>query len=204
MKLAPALAVLALAAQLAAADPFEDSLTPLTAAVERSSPGVHGARGHVHAAMLAADELAPAEVLLAMAWVESRYTTTGVSRLECRADGCHRRTGPWPGPKPQYFAAPYFCGYHGAKARSWAACRDLAGEGLESYVRAADHLHAWWRFCGRDGLARRHGDRLSCAVAGYNGGVAGARAGRTAYSVQVIYRARRLAAGWPAGPAPRV
>lgn len=179
-------------APAAAADPLE-------AAVQRSEPAAPEVARNVAAARAAARGQATPELLLAMAWVESRYVTTGVSRLECDAAGaCRRVRGNWPRPFPPRFAPPYFCGVLQARVRTSRACFRVGADIEGGYAAAVEHVEAWLRFCARDRQARRHRDRLSCALAGYNGGTAAAREGRQRYARAVLSRARRLADGWPA------
>lgn len=172
----------------------------LAAALRRSAPSMTAAAAgeHVAAALAAETSRAPAEVLLAMSWVESRYIATAVSRLECIGGECRRRSGDWPSAFPRRFAAPYFCGYLQAKATSELGCRAIGADLAASYTAAATHLDAWDRFCrgDREARAAARGDLLGCALAGYNGGIAAARTGRRQYANAVRGRARRLADGW--------
>jgi soluble lytic murein transglycosylase-like protein len=178
----------------------------LEAALARSMPKLATTSDHVHAARAAADtievrgawyEITP-EMLLAMAWVESRYVPTAVSRLECDAAGvCTRRTGNWRHRFPARFSQPYFCGFLQAHVRTERECRAIGADIQAAYTGAVAHLVDWIRFCAVDRQARRHRDRIGCALAGYNGGVRSARTLRPKYPRAVRKRADRLASGWP-------
>lgn len=176
----------------------EQTAAHVAAARAASRPVSDGKRWH---------DVTP-ELLLAMAWVESRYLPGAVSRLECDAAGtCIRRTGQWLGVFPDRFAAPYFCGHlqqrvpargrridHVSARR---ACNRLDADIGEAYANAVTHLGEWFTFCRR---SRSRLEPMVCALAGYNGGTKAARAGRRKYVDAVRARERRLVERWPTPP----
>lgn len=165
----------------------------------KANPGT--ATEHAHAAIFASTLTGvDAEILLGMAYVESRFYRRVVSRKECRAGVCQRKGGFWRShKKPWYFRGPYFCGslQTGGKI-SWAACQHRMANLPFAYLEAALHLNKWraQSICAR----RRTADaRLRCAMLGYGGGHklialadSGYRAGSTTYPVRCLRFAKRL------------
>lgn len=132
------------------------------------------------AAVSASDSSAPAEVLLAIAWHESRFDPSATSYLE---DG-RRRGGRWRSAKPAG-SGPRFCGVMQTTAgKDWSAC--VAQRPLVSgYAAGASILRAWRR------AAR---GELAPALRGYGCGFAGMRDGCRRFDTRVIAHARML--GW--------
>ena len=135
-----------------------------------SLPDVHlagesDARAHVDAASSAATSALPVELLLAVAWVESRYDRDAVSVLidGARSTGVRRSTK-----RPAGKLSSMHCGVTQATARSWAHCVALRDLGA-SYRATAASLTRW--------LAAAGGD-LSRGLAGYGCGWKGARTGK--------------------------
>lgn len=131
------------------------------------------------AAVSAGDEIAPAEVLLAIAWHESRFDPSATSYLEAG----RRRGGRWRSEKPAG-SGPRFCGVMQTTAgKDWSAC--LAQRPLLSgYGTGATILRAW-RHAARD---------MPAALRGYGCGFAGMRGECRGFDAHVIAHAREL--GW--------
>lgn len=133
------------------------------------------ARIHVEAAEAAATEDVPVELLLGMAYVESRFDPRALSRVECTTKNdpstCARKTGIWasstrpPKAKPSWYCGPMQTGGY----VSWAECQRMREDVPYAYQVGAEHLTAWLND-KRCRVLRSSGDRLRCALAGYNGG----------------------------------
>lgn len=101
------------------------------------------AYAHVQAASAAATDEVTAELLLGIAFIESRFDSTAVSRVEGRT----RRTGPYASttaPASLDRRASLFCGPLQTFAASWSACvamRNLA----TAYAAGAAELRQWLR-----------------------------------------------------------
>lgn len=124
----------------------------------------HDRLAHAYAASVAETDEVPAEVLLSVAWHESRYRGDGVSRLECDGGRCRRVASRWPGRFPTRFRGPYFCGPTQLRRDTEAACRAVTLG--QAYGGTVAHLSDWRRLCRRVGAR----DRWACALAGYGGG----------------------------------
>lgn len=137
---------------------------------------------HATAATIAAREsgLEP-ELLIAVAWVESRFDASATSRIERGA----RKTGSWPSTE-RAGNGPRFCGVMQTIAGGdWADC--LAQRSLlVGYRTGAAELRAWLRLSRGD---------LRAALDGHGCGVAGMTAGCRGYAGRVLAIARRLRAG---------
>lgn len=136
---------------------------------------------HVAAATRAAAEVGIADaapVLLAMAYVESRFDPTATSRV---VDG-KRVTGRWPS-RRQAGKGPWFCGVLQAMARfDWPRC--LALRDIEAgYLAGARELRAWLKITRGD---------LFEALNGHGCGMAGLRNECNGYASRVLAWARRL------------
>jgi len=127
------------------------------------------------------------ELLLAVAYVESRFDPTAMSRVE---DGI-RRGGSVPGahPPPRLDRrGAMFCGLHQTRARTWRECVALR-DPATSYARAVGQLEAWI-------ADRRVAGSLPRALAGYACGNHGVRTGRcNRYPARVLWAARRISTG---------
>ena len=149
---------------------------------------------HVFAVLQVADRKVSAELLLGMAYVESRYTPTSISRVE----GGRRKTGvpKWDRPG-RGVRGPYFCGVTQAIAgKSYARCVELQNI-HEAYRTTVKELHSWLRFCTvKRAAAWPEGGhkRLRCALAGYGGGIAATERASSTYPARVLARAARLRA----------
>lgn len=144
---------------------------------------------HVHAASSASTEHVSAELLLAMAYVESRYDETAVSRVE----GTKRVVGSYPSttpPKNLRKGASLYCGPLQTFAKNWDECmkqRDLK----VAYATAAKELEHWLR-------DRRVRGDMTRALAGYGCGNHGVKTGKcNRYPGRVLWQARRLTTSTP-------
>ena len=133
----------------------------LVVAVPSMSP--LDAYAHATAANAHATARVSPELLLAIAYVESRYDATATSRVESGA----RRTGAYPSTTPpaDLDPQPLYCGPLQTYATSWAACiamRDLGA----GYAAGDAELEQWLRD------SRVRGD-VARALAGHGCGNAG-------------------------------
>lgn len=124
---------------------------------------------------------------LAQAWEESRLDFQAVSRS---VDG-RREVGHWDKSFPSHWKGPYFCGLWQVEKYTERDCRKTQGF-MESWHARRKELRAWLSWC-RGGL--------SCALAGYGCGIAGARqpascgAGKEPYHRKILQRAARYRRG---------
>jgi hypothetical protein len=146
-----------------------------------TSPGTYltkeGSYEQAKAALDAATFEIPVEVLLGMAWVESRYHSGAVSRSEDgkRIVGIPRWKSPPSGTRS------FFCGVTQVSAGdSWKKCQEFQDISL-AYQTAVLELNRWLapRVCNHN---------LHCALTGYNGGFPAIKAG-TQYAHTVMWRA---------------
>lgn len=163
---------------------------------------VSEARLHVEAALAAAraqhahlgmSETAAVELLLGMAYVESRYNPLTLSRRERTSDGGYRRvTGTWTSDAPPPNAKPsWFCGPLQTGGRvSWEECQRMRTDLTYGYAAGVNELVTWFRDprC-RD---RAGEDRLVCALHGHGGGYPMIKAGTHQYPHNVLLAARRI------------
>lgn len=120
----------------------------------------------------------PAEVLLGIAWVESRYYPTAVSRIEKDS----RVTGIPNWKSPPKGTRSFFCGVTQINAgNSWKKCRE-ARDVFLAYRTTVKELTAWMspRICGKD---------LRCALTGYSGGFRALKSKTRLYANYVLRRA---------------
>lgn len=143
-------------------------------------PTGQSALQHVMAADLASSPRIPVEVILGVAWVESRMDPTATSRVESG----RRATGSWPWTHPAG-DGPRFCGVMQAMAgREWSRC--LAMRDIESGYRAgADEIASW--------LKISHGN-LGAALRGHGCGISGLTGSCMEYDLRVLDQARQF--GW--------
>lgn len=155
------------------------------------------ARAHVEAAITAATEYSfPVELVLAMAYVESRFDERALSRMECETKdraSCVRKTGIWPkATKPPKAQPSWYCGPMQAGGWvPWAECQKLREDVAYGYGIGARELTAWMD----DSRCRNLKDekRLRCALAGYNGGNAAlANAATNKYANWVLFQRDRV------------
>jgi hypothetical protein len=84
-----------------------------------------------------------AETLLSIAYLESRFDATGVSRYEPAVG--HRVSSPWTHDR-QAGVGPWHCGVGHATARTWAACkvmRDSYAAAYRELVASLVRWHGW-------------------------------------------------------------
>jgi len=139
---------------------------------------------HVQAAEQAGKDLNvkedAAEILLALAWIESRFDSTATSRM---VDG-KRITGSWPS-RAQAGQGPWFCGVLQTRAfYSWSKClemRDIS----KGYKEGVAELNYW--------LKRTNGNILQ-ALNGHNCGNLGptTACGGKGYGARVLELAKKL------------
>jgi hypothetical protein len=165
----------------------------LSAAVPWLPPDV--AYAHAEAATMAATDQISAELLLGIAFVESRFDPTALSRVE----GHTRKTGSYgstTAPERLDRKASLFCGPLQTYATSWSACirmRDLN----TAYAAAVAELRDWLRD------RRVHGSTTR-ALAGHGCGNFGVLTGQCkGYPQRVLDITRRLRPQPPARHAPR-
>ena len=144
---------------------------------------------HARAATEAATPKVPAELLLAMAFVESRFDPHALSRIE----GKKRRVGKWPSttpPKRLRKGSSLYCGPLQTFAGNWDDClkqRELA----VAYAAGAHEIHNWLR-------DRRVRGDMTLALAGYGCGNRGVKTGKcNRYPGRVLYQAKRIEAAKP-------
>lgn len=129
------------------------------------------------AALESATQEIPAEILLAMAWVESRYSPDAVSRIE---NGV-RVTGIPLWKTPPNNTSSFFCGVTQVSAgNSWIKCKQFHDVAV-SYRTTIIELNLWLspRICNHN---------LNCALTGYSGGFPAIKVGNH-YAATVMWRA---------------
>lgn len=155
------------------------------------------ARVHVEAAMtVAAETNLPTELLLGVAYVESRYDQRALSRMECETEdpaSCVRKTGVWKrATKPPKARPSWYCGALQAGGYvSWGECQRMRTDVLYGYRVGARELQTWLD----DKRCNKLDDdsRLRCALAGHNAGNAGVAAYRTSkYARWVLVQRDRV------------
>ena len=150
---------------------------------------------HAAAAVAAETDQIPAELLLGIAFVESRFDPTAVSRVEghTRKTGSYRTTE---APAQLDRRAALFCGPLQTYAGSWSACvgmRDLS----TGYTAGASELQQWLHDPRVRGTTVR-------ALAGHGCGNFGVTTGRcNGYPERVLDMTRRLRPMPSREPAPR-
>jgi hypothetical protein len=145
------------------------------------------AYAHIEAAEAAATEQVSAELLLGIAFVESRFDPTATSRVE----GGVRRLGRYPSTTPPRRLDPrrgLFCGPLQTIALSWARC--LAMRDLKTaYAAGASEITTWLR-------DRRVRGDIPRALAGHGCGNHGVRTGAcNRYQSRVLGMERRFRLG---------
>jgi hypothetical protein len=142
------------------------------------------ALAHVEAAESAATDQVSSELLLGIAFVESRYDPTAVSRVERRT----RRTGSYPStsaPAQLDRRASLFCGPLQTYAPSWSACIGMRNLKV-AYATGVAELEHWLR-------DRRVRGSISRALAGHGCGNRGVLTGIcNGYPDRVLAMQRQL------------
>jgi hypothetical protein len=139
---------------------------------------------HADAAVQASTQRVSAELLLSIAYVESRYDRTATSRVE----GHRRRTGSYRSTRPPTDLAPrasLYCGPLQTFAASWSECVGLR-DFHAAYAAGVAELEQWLR-------DKRVRGRLELALAGHGCGNHGVVTGKcNGYPARVFRVARRL------------
>jgi len=143
---------------------------------------------HAQAAVRAASDRVKPELLLAIAYTESKFDAFALSRVE----GSKRRVGRWESqepPKRLRKGASMFCGPLQTRALTWEDClaqRDL----LTAYKAGVKEIEEW--------LDNKyvHGN-ISRALAGFGCGTQGAKSGHcsNAFQSRILAYARKIEAG---------
>jgi hypothetical protein len=162
---------LALALRLSAMEPSIDA---------------EAAFAHIHAASVAATDQVGAEVLLAMAFIESRFESHTLSRVEGkrRVHGRYASTTP---PQRLNPKGSMYCGPLQTRAKDWDDCLAHRNDLVLAYRAGARELTNW--------LRDRHvrGD-LTRALLGYGCGYHGVKTGKcNRYPNRVLWQARQFA-----------
>lgn len=156
---------------------------------------VTDAMAHAHAATLASTPQITPELLLAIAFVESRFDPLAVSRVE----GKRRRVGHYPSTEPPARlrkGKSIYCGPLQTFAASWDECMQQR-ELRVAYASGAKEIGRWLRD------KRVRGD-MTRALAGYGCGNRGVRTGKcNRYPGRVLWQAKRLEAAKPVAVADR-
>jgi hypothetical protein len=132
-----------------------------------------------------------AELLLGMAYVESRYNPLSLSRMQCEDGACRRVARIWTGSTPPHGARPtWYCGVLQTGGNvPWDKClamRDLT----VGYLSGAEHLVEWMQ---TPRCAKLPGDdRLVCALRGYSGGWAAIAGQANSYVNSVLAARHRI------------
>lgn len=141
---------------------------------------------HVHAAIAASTVDVSAELLLSMAFIESRFETHTLSRIEGkhRVHGRYTSTTP---PKRLDKTGSMYCGPLQTRAKTWDDCLAQRNDLVLAYTAGARELTNWLRD------RHVHGD-LTRALAGYGCGYHGVRTGKcNRYPGRVLWQARQFA-----------
>jgi len=149
--------------------------------------GFWDAYEHAEAAVDASTAHVQPELLLAIAFVESRFDVTATSRVE----GRRRRTGHYAGTTPPAnlnAKQSMYCGPLQTFAGSWNECIALR-DPHAAYAAGADELEKWLR-------DRRVRGDITRALAGHGCGNHGVTTGKcNLYPQRVLWQQRRFAAG---------
>jgi hypothetical protein len=140
---------------------------------------------HVQAAVAASTEEVSAELLLAVALVESRFDARWVSRVEGKTRVYGRYLGRTP-PKRLNKHRSMYCGPLQTLATTWEQCLQLRDDVFVAYRAGAGELTSWLH-------DRRVRGDITRALAGYGCGNRGVKTGKcNRYPGRVLYQASRL------------
>jgi hypothetical protein len=142
------------------------------------------ALAHVQAAMAASTDEISAEVLLAMAFIESRFQSHTLSRIEGKRRVHGKYLPTTPPPKLNKRGSMY-CGPLQTRAKTWDECLAQRNDLTLAYTAGARELTNW--------LRDRHvkGD-LKTALLGYGCGYHGVKTGKcNRYPNRVLHQARQ-------------
>jgi hypothetical protein len=139
---------------------------------------------HAHAATQAATPEVSAELLLAVAFVESRFSPFALSHIEGTERRISRRVSDKPPPKLRRGTSMY-CGPLQTFALTWRDC--LAARDLSvGYANGAHEITRWLK-------DRRVKGDMTLALAGYGCGNKGVKTGKcNRYPGRVLWQAKRL------------
>jgi hypothetical protein len=154
--------------------------------VAEPSLGFFEAYQHAQAAIDASTERVTPELLLAIAFVESRFDVTATSRVE----GHTRRMGRYPSTTPPANLAKrsLFCGPLQTMANSWSECIALR-DPHTAYAAGVGEIERWLRD------KRVRGD-ITRALAGHGCGNYGVATGKcNMYPQRVLWQLRRFQEG---------
>lgn len=143
------------------------------------------ALAHVQAAVAASTDQVSAELLLSMAFIESRFQSHTVSRIEGKRRVHGRYTSLTP-PKRLDKRGSMYCGPLQTRAKTWEACLARRTDLVLAYSSGAHELTNW--------LRDRHvkGD-LTRALLGYGCGYRGVKTGKcNRYPNRVLWQARQF------------
>lgn len=164
---------LLLVPSIAFADEVDDLAEGLMIATKGMNTKLTLAKAKVHAAAALAAELETgisAEILLGMAYYESRYEYGTISRLVCTEVGdCKRKTGKVKSrKKPSNIRGRLFCGAIQMGTLSWKKCWYYIDHIDLAYLNGAKHLVEWLN----DKRCKKKADynRMVCAQKGYRTG----------------------------------
>ena len=119
------------------------------------------------------------ELLLALAWVESRWDGRAVAWTACSGSGCRRKRASWResrfGKAAPKARAGWFCGPLQVHARRWEECRPRLVDVEAGYRDGAANLAGWLREGAssknlRTEISRQNRRDLREALTGFNGG----------------------------------
>ena len=160
-----------------------------------SSTSSDQARANVDGAMAAAVKhpQLSVELLLGVAYVESRFDPRALSRIECETDdpkSCTRKTGVWPRTtKPPKARPSWYCGpLQSGGYVSWEECQKMRADVVYGYEAGARELTIW--LDDKRCKSLPDDDRLRCALAGHNAGNAGVASYKTLAYVDWVFAAR--------------
>ena len=142
---------------------------------------------NVYHAALGLSQRDTAELLLGLAYAESRYDMDALSRIECLPRRpCRRITTVWrKKTKPRYARPSWFCGPVQTGGHvPWKVCQRMREDPAFAYASAAKELAVWLS----DPVCRRlRGQkRLVCGIRGYAGGYAAVKKATLSYPYKIF------------------
>lgn len=142
---------------------------------------------HVYAAIAVETKEIPAELLLSIAYSESRYDPNATSYLLHGKRVANVPRWARAAKPPKGVTGPYFCGVTQVAAKlSWKRCQEVRDIDT-AYRVAVGEVAAWLKAC------RKHKkDRMRCALFGYGGGFPAIERATSTYPARVMKRARRI------------
>lgn len=157
--------------------------------VHAAIPAVDMAEAYAHAsaAVDASSPAIPADLLVSIAFIESRFDTTATSRVE----GGVRKTGHYPSTSPpRNLGGTLYCGPLQTYAATWSECMEMRVP-ERAYAAGVSELTKWLRD------RRVHGN-IMVALAGHGCGNAGVLTGQcNNYPARVMWVRSLLARAMP-------